>query len=144
MQRRNRILLAVGIALVLAVPLAWWASRVWKLWIFSKPTTTIGCMPNVTSILLAERPRDFDPESLAPLFAKYDREDCVRDGWGRPFVIEVSGIRGSDTAFRVISLGRDGKRGPCCKAFVDDWDDDAVLEGDVWVQRWSFGRTVPQ
>ena len=39
-------------------------------------------------------------------------------------------------AYRVISLGRDGRRGSCCQGRVADWDSDAVLLGDEWLQVW--------
>jgi hypothetical protein len=45
--------------------------------------------------------------------------------------------KGEGAEYRVISLGRDGRRGTCCKRWVHgDWDADAILSERSWLQVW--------
>lgn len=98
--------------------------------------TTVARMKDLMSLLEADRPRSLDGETIRVLLSENGREECHLDGWGRPFVIERVGSEPAN--YRVTSLGRDGRRGACCDGFVKSFDEDAVLEGDRWLQRWIF------
>jgi hypothetical protein len=133
-------LLCVTLALVLyALVLS--AYRLWKL---REPMcakiseTHMQELMNELKIYQPERP---DGESFRRVLAKDGRLDSLKDGWSRSLVIERT-VKGGRSHYTIISLGRDGRRGPCCKPFVHNWDDDAVLSGDVlsgnrWLQVWS-------
>jgi len=62
-----------------------------------------------------------------------------KDGWGNALVIEVRNPPSArHRSCRVISLGRDHRRGPCCIGSTgEDWDADAVAEGGHWLQVWG-------
>jgi hypothetical protein len=92
-------------------------------------------MVELMGVLDTEQPMRFDDNSLRPILAKYNRLDCLRDGWERPFVIERKKEAGQ-IRYTIISLGRDGLRGACCRKWVADWDNDAVLAGKEWLQVW--------
>lgn len=95
--------------------------------------TTVTRMRMLMGVLETERPAAVTgPSDLRPLLEKYNRTECLEDAWGRPFVVEVE--RGG--TYRVLSYGRDGRRGSCCRGRVADWDSDAVLLGDEWLQVW--------
>jgi len=89
-----------------------------------------------------ERP---DGESFRRILAKEGRLDSLQDGWSRPLVMERT-VKDGRSHYTIISLGRDGRRGACCKPFVHSWDDNAVLSGDVvsgntWLQVWSHPQS---
>jgi hypothetical protein len=97
---------------------------------------TTARMTWLMGVLDVEQPRHLDPYSLRQILAKYNRLDCQKDAWGRPFLIEHHEQAGDRVRYVVVSLGRDGKRGGCCKKWVANWDDDAVLSGNEWLQVW--------
>lgn len=101
-----------------------------------KAMTTEARMRELMGVLEAEQPDGVDPESLRPLLAKYNRLECLEDAWGRAFVIERTAQSKKEQRYRIISLGRDGQRGKCCKKWVESWDEDAVLSGNEWLQVW--------
>jgi hypothetical protein len=113
----------------------------WKAWRLSKPITTVGRMRDLMSVLLAEQPNLLNKQTVTQALKKYGRDECYNDGWGRPFIIEPIEAVAGKAVYRVTSLGSDGARGPCCRGFVDSFEEDAVLEGDVWQQQWSFGHS---
>jgi hypothetical protein len=126
------------LAAIIIASVAWFA---WGMWRVSKPTTTIARMGDLMGVLQTEKPARLEADALKEILARNKRSECAVDGWGRPFIIEhIHGSGPGQGGFRITSLGSDGKRDPCCKRFVDRWEDDAVLEGDQWLQRWSFGR----
>jgi len=92
-------------------------------------------MLELMGVLEAELPQHLDDESLRPLLAKYNRQECLRDGWRRRLLIE----RDQDPRhpYTIISLGRYGRRGGCCRRWVYNWDDNAVLSGMEWRQVWQ-------
>jgi hypothetical protein len=98
--------------------------------------TTEARMLALMGVLEAEEPQKLDPETLRPLLEKYNRLECLEDAWGTPFVIERSQTNGH-SQYTIISLGRDGRRGSCCKKWVGSWDDDGVLSGKEWLQVWN-------
>ena len=73
---------------------------------------------------------------LAPTYVK---SFPTKDGWGNALVIEVRNPPSArHRSCRVISLGRDHRRGPCCIGSTgEDWDADAVAEGGHWLQVWG-------
>lgn len=87
---------------------------------------------------LAVRTPPATPAGLQSAAESLGFSPCYEDRWGRPFEIEPA--PGVDPPYRLRSLGRDGKRGPCCQLVVESWDDDAVLEGDTWLQVWDTIR----
>jgi hypothetical protein len=99
--------------------------------------TTETRMRELMSDLDAYKPDRVDTASLRSLLlAKGGFVDRLEDGWGRPLVIEHV-FRDGRPRYTIISLGRDGRRGPCCKQATYSWDDDAVLSGDQWLQVWA-------
>jgi len=98
---------------------------------------TTGRMLALYSELRAGEPERLDPESLYSFLDRVGRKEYARDGWGHPLTVER--IKGEDGAshYRIVSLGRDGKTGSCCHRWTyDDWDADAVLLDDAWLQVW--------
>ncbi len=63
-----------------------------------------------------------------------------RDAWGNEFIVERTQPRSDGSrGCRVISLGRDGRRGNCCAGNVGwRWDEDAVYEDARFVQDWNW------
>jgi hypothetical protein len=110
----------------------------WVLWRTSKPLTTIARMGQLAPFL--QDSEDHSPEALGPLLARYNRSECLADAWGRPFIIEPVEVDSGERVFRITSLGSDGERGPCCRGLVTSFEEDAVLQGDVWLQIWKTSR----
>jgi hypothetical protein len=110
----------------------------WRFWQLSMPMTTVVRMRDLMGVLQADNPANLDYATLSLILAQSNRSECSVDGWGHPF--EIERVESSERKFRIRSLGRDGIKGPCCRSFVDSWDDDVVLEGDVWLQQWRFGH----
>jgi hypothetical protein len=123
------------LAACLAVPFGYGA---WVLWQTGKPLTTITRMRDLAPFLLDSE--DHSPEALGPLLARYNRSECLADAWGRPFIIEPVEVDSGERVFRITSLGSDGERGPCCRGLVAFFEEDAVLQGDVWLQIWKTSR----
>lgn len=124
--------LFIVIGSLAAVPLA----RVWRKGHYVIETST--CMRELMNALGADPAAAASPASLEAAARSFGVEHCLEDGWGRRFEIEAA--PGSDPPFLLRSLGRDGKRGECCRVVTENWDDDAVLEGDRWLQAWNeFG-----
>ena len=129
----TRKTLTVVSALALLAVLAWGARFGLRLRQELKAKTTITRMSMLMGVLDTEKPAEVSgPAALRPLLEKYNRTECLEDAWGNPFVIEKE----KSGAYRVLSLGRDGRRGSCCGGRVADWDSDAVLLGDEWLQVW--------
>jgi len=140
-KRKIRLfLLCATLALVLCALVL----SLYRLWKLREPMcakiseTHMQELMNELKIYQPERP---DGESFRRILAKEGRLDSLKDGWSRPLVIERT-IKDGRSHYTVISLGRDGRRGSCCKPFVHSWDDDAVLSGDelagnTWLQVWS-------
>ena len=119
-------------ALALLAILAWGVRAGLRLRQELLAKTTVTRMRMLMGVLDTEKPAAVaGPSDLRPLLEKYNRTECLEDAWGKPFVIEKEG-----NGYRVISLGRDGQRGSCCQGRVADWDSDAVLLGDEWLQVW--------
>jgi hypothetical protein len=135
-KRKLQLTIALIAGLGTAIALAWVG---WRLYRVSKPTTTVARMRDLMGVLEAENPPLLTADSLAPILARNNRSECALDGWGRPFVIERVGP--GERRFRIRSLGSDGREGPCCRGLVDSWEEDAVLEGETWLQQWSFGHS---
>lgn len=87
-------------------------------------------------------PDRVDTASIRSLLARVGRLDLLKDGWNRPLVIEHV-FKDERPRYKIISLGRDGQRGPCCRQVVYNWDDDAVLSGDEWLQVWTMRGEAP-
>jgi hypothetical protein len=64
---------------------------------------------------------------------------CVdKDAWGHRYVVETRPSTGAAQRCVVISLGRDGARGPCCRGSMGwHWDEDAA-RGKEWLQSWNY------
>lgn len=143
MRRRTRALLLALIAIVVVLGTIYWRKVVLVLWRQSKPLTTVVRMRDLLRVLQAEAPPEVSRPTLQRLLEQSNRSECLLDGWGRPFTVEIVRDSGrSGSTFRVTSLGSDGKEGSCCQRWVDSFEDDAVLEADRWLQQWTFGRPI--
>lgn len=94
-------------------------------------------MRRIESLLLLEKPRSVNEAYVRRLLVARGQEEYLLDGWRRPIQAEVEFDAKGQPRYRIISLGRDGDRGTCCRRFVDDWDADAVLMDQDWLQVWS-------
>ncbi len=92
-------------------------------------------------VLLAEKPVAFDEKTIRGMLVRNRRQECFADAWSQPFIIDPVESETGGLTYRVTSLGSDGKRGLCCLGFVDSFKEDAVLEGDMWLQQWTFGHS---
>ena len=97
-------------------------------------------MVRIRTFLFEDQPRAVDSRSFLTLLKNHDAEDYFRDGWGRPFVIEMrSSADGRKNEYRIISLGRSGRRSACCIPMIDhNWDLNCVMDSKGWVQLWNF------
>lgn len=100
---------------------------------------TVTHMRRVVSLLQLERPAVVDVQYLRNMLAKHGVSPLyLLDGWNRPLVVEVLTDEDGVQIYRVISLGRNGRLDTCCRRFLkQDWDEDAVIENDTWLQVWS-------
>jgi hypothetical protein len=134
---KKRVLLGLALFLLGALLVVWIIQ-------FALPTrqklrakVTTTRMRMLTGVLLAEQAERFDEATMRQMLRKYNRSECLKDGWGRLFLIERQNGPGDETRYLIVSLGRDGRRGSCCEKWVhDDWDADAVLLGEEWLQVW--------
>lgn len=115
---------------------------VWLAWISSEIRNELRAKTTETRMLLlmrvleAEKPTRLDADSLLPLLPKTYGSESLIDAWGHPLLIQSSSHDGRIKKYKIISVGRDGRRGGCCRKWVADWDDDAVLLGNEWLQVW--------
>jgi hypothetical protein len=137
----------IGLALVFvaliaaACGLALSAVRLWKLREPMCAKITETHMKELMNELRLHEPEQPGGDSFRNTLAKDARLEVLKDGWGRQLVIERT-VKDSRSHYTIISLGRDGRRGPCCTPRVYNWDDDAVLSGDAvsgdqWQQIWD-------
>jgi hypothetical protein len=135
---------SVFMYIVAALVVSLLTAAAYNIWTLREPLCaklTESRMKALMNVLDVYRPDKIDPESLRPLLAKHGGADLLKDGWSRPLVVERT-VKDGRPLYTITSLGRDGRRGPCCKPVVFNWDDDAVLAGDKWLQVWS-SRGVP-
>jgi hypothetical protein len=98
---------------------------------------TITFMGQIANILKIEKPTRVDHPDLLTLLTKYNRGNYIRDGWGHDFEIQVQFDAVGLFHYSIRSFGRDGKQGPCCSGSIgNDWDGDAMLTDDRWLQIW--------
>jgi hypothetical protein len=144
MQQRRGRLLVVFILLMAVLSFIFWCSRrdLAMLWQREKPLKTVVRMRDLLGILYSEEPDDTSSAAVQQLCTTKGRADWARDGWRNAFIVEMSRASGGERVYRITSLGSDGKRGSCCTRFVSSFEDDAVLEGEEWLQQWTFGREV--
>jgi hypothetical protein len=136
-------LLLIAVAAIFTLIVGWGARTYWQFRDALHAKTTEARMRDLMQVLKGEQPERVDPVSLQSLLAEYKRTKWLQDGWGRPFVIERK-IEGGQAHYTIISLGRDGRRGPCCRKWVEHWDDNAVLSGDSWLQVWNLQKMRAQ
>lgn len=94
-------------------------------------------MRRIESLLLLDRPRLVDEDYVRRLLAERGQAQYLLDGWGNPIQVELEIDDKDHPRYKLISLGRDGKRGSCCSRFVEDWDEDAILMSQDWLQVWG-------
>jgi hypothetical protein len=98
---------------------------------------TEAYMVRINMILAAAQPKLVDTTVFRELLRRNHAERYFLDGWGHPFVIECwkdSATRGNH--YRIISLGRSGRRTSCCnRSLVHHWDLNIVMEDGNWLQR---------
>jgi hypothetical protein len=136
MNKQKRLPVILLLSAFLAILVGWCIHAYLDLRNPLRAKTTEARMLALMGVLEAEEPQKLDPETLRPLLEKYNRLECLEDAWGTPFVIERS-QENQHSQYTIISLGRDGRRGTCCKKWVEDWDDDGVLSGKQWLQVWN-------
>lgn len=96
-------------------------------------------MTRVMNCLEALQPDHVDKESVHTTLRTWGIEYCYKDGWGRPLVIEMWRKKDGTKHYRVVSLGRSGRRSSCCKLSAGhNWDINTVMEDGQWVQLWAF------
>jgi hypothetical protein len=101
--------------------------------------TTQAHMAELSGFLREYQPRIVDPASFLAFLRQHDKIVYFRDGWGHPVVVETWNDNASGPYhYRIISLGRSGKRSSCCKAVGQNWDLNSVIENGKWVQVWDF------
>jgi hypothetical protein len=103
--------------------------------------TTEARMITLMNYLLADRTVGADESSIATLLRKYGLRQTDRiDGWGHPFIFEAWKDKTRNfNHYRITALGRSGRRGACCTAYVDhDWSRNAVMQDFEWLQHWGF------
>lgn len=129
------IVVAVLLAILAGIAIARYVQS-WRA--EARAKTTVTRMRMFMSVLHSEKPDGIEIASLRPLLAKYNRQEVELDGWHNPLVIELQVSPGDGSKhYRLISLGRDGKRGGCCTRSVrGDWNADAVLFDGHWLQAW--------
>lgn len=101
--------------------------------------STLTCMRVVMGYLDAENPPDLKRSTLEAILRPYRHEHCVEDAWGHPLLFERE-VTDGRPVFTIVSVGRDGARGPCCRSLVEDWNEDAVLREDRWLQVWRKSK----
>ncbi len=98
--------------------------------------TTEARMQQWSVFLGNERPKVINHEVLLRILEKYNRMDYMTDAWETTFEIQIS-QDDIEPTYTIRSFGRDRTRGDCCRGHVENrWNEDAVLEGDVWLQYW--------
>lgn len=98
---------------------------------------TAGDMRQLSVILRSENPPLLAPKDLQRLLAAKGYPDYSRDAWGRPIEVERIQRASAAPSYVLRSLGKDGRRGKCCQRWLkEDWDSDAVLQDDTWLQIW--------
>lgn len=124
-------ILMIIILPLIAVLLVWWSLREGL-----QAKTTETRMREVV-IMLQNHPGACDLPCLHDLARSYDRLESLRDAWGTELEIELA-FEGIELRYRVRSLGKDRKRGYCCKRWVTSLEEDAVLENNTWLQAWRY------
>jgi hypothetical protein len=127
-------LLVVAVTLLLLIGGA--AAAYWRVRDLFLAEQTVSDMSSLMMLLDSDQPDRVDPASIRAMLAKENRSVWEDDGWGRPLVV-LRQIKAGQPAYTVISLGRSGRRGPCCMPRVSSWDDNAVLAGKDWLQVWT-------
>lgn len=133
--------LCITIFLVGALGILALLPRVLEMWILArndlKAKTTATRMLTLMSFVQFESPDLLDAATIELIAREHNYEGYHLDGWGRPLLVQRAPTD-SGAKYVMISLGQDGTKGPCCTRFVgEDWDADAVLQDDQWLQVWS-------
>jgi hypothetical protein len=124
----------LSIALVTRMLSPYWV-RAWYV------LPTMDCMTSLMSALAVEQPYFVNADVLRTVGDKHGFVRCHEDAWGHPFEVEYA--PGVDPPYRITSLGRDGKRGSCCRYLVEDVNEDAVRQGNEWLQVWrTLGKPL--
>jgi len=99
---------------------------------------TVTRIRSLSAILLVEQPDHVDSAFVESILVRHDAVGYHLDGWGNPIQIEIAFLEDGERSFRITSYGRDGVASSCCRGGPgSDWDRDAVLEGDKWLQVWN-------
>jgi hypothetical protein len=101
-----------------------------------KMKRTVVAMRALNGWLVDTQPRSTSRSALEEILRDEGRQLSLADEWGHDFVIEVVSPTKEISEYRIISVGRDGRRGSCCVKFTMSLDDDAVMENGHLVQNW--------
>jgi hypothetical protein len=133
-KNKQRMLVILAI-FVVAVPRGLVLKELYRAWTIGHyGLSTMWCMNSLMSALAVEVSVVVNAEGLRKAGDKHGFEGCHEDAWGNPFQAEHA--PGADPPYLIRSLGKDGKRGPCCQRTVEDWRDDAILRGSEWLRVW--------
>lgn len=115
--------------------------HIWPQWCYDyqrlKVKNTETNIVYLGKALLDEKPANIDVATLEGLLKKNGHSKSVlKDAWGSQLLVEIN-LRDDVNSYRVISFGRDKKRGSCCQKWVDDFDSDLVWEDGKWLQSYS-------
>lgn len=124
----------IFLAVTFVAVATWVGYRHYQLRQHGNAKVTISRMSQLMYVIEAAAPVQLDENAAQEAVARYGQEYMLTDGWGHPLIVE----RGR-SGYVIISLGRDGVRGRCCRGSVErEWDADAVLEGRSWRQIWRW------
>jgi hypothetical protein len=101
---------------------------------------TAAYMVRINVYLTTDQPTSVDAASVRALLRRHQAEEYFRDGWGHPFAIETwKDKRNGLNHYRIVALGRSGKKSSCCNTSIGhNWDMNTVMEDGEWVQLWDF------
>ena len=105
-----------------------------------KAKKTTANMMQFGIILSSMGTNHYDQGILTRLAQEQSGIEETKDAWGHELILENVDLEDGSTATRIISLGKDGRRGGCCQKWITGWDSDAVLQvkddQTEWLQVW--------
>lgn len=138
MKRTLRFLLLTALAIVVVIAIVRGAKFFSALYVHSKLDENEGKVSTLARVIELEKPQDASRQSL--LFALRrdgikDPESTLKDAWHHPLRVSVWRDQAQQYHYQVMSLGRDGRIGPCalgqagCDHNLDgDW---IIVDGHV-------------
>lgn len=101
-------------------------------------TRTYIALRELSTLLSEMDPNEVKARGLEAVAREAGYQYYLVDGWNRP--IELESPEQGPGALRLLSLGRDGRKGACCTEGVSSPEEDVVLDiidsEVIWRQRW--------